>query len=129
MIFIKKQIKFFDIISRFCCPRFLSQVFISLCTTLIITFSDSSSSSVVKIPSFSFNFLTDCFKLNMNLHTQSTARKILVFLLNHSNLKMLSSVFEYGVSSFTCSACVISCGLFTNSSFAEALSRQSIVGH
>ena len=65
----------------------------------------------------------------MDLHTQATAHKVFVFLLNHSNLKMLSSVFEYGVSSFTCSACVISCSLFTDSSFAEALSRQSIAGH
>ena len=65
----------------------------------------------------------------MNLHTQATAHEILVFLLNRSNLKMLSSVFGHGVSSFTYSACIISCGLFTNSSFAEALSRQSIVGH
>ena len=65
----------------------------------------------------------------MNLHTQAAARKIIVFPLNHSNLKMLSSVSGYGVSSFTCSACVISCSLFTNSSFAEAFSGQSIVGH
>ena len=52
-------------------------------------------------------------KLNMNLHTQATARKSLVFLPNRPNLKMLSSVFEYGVSNFTCSACIISSGLFT----------------
>ena len=65
----------------------------------------------------------------MNMDTQATARRSLVFLLRCSNLRMFSPVFGHGVLSFTCSACVIFCGVFTYSSCAEALSMQPIVGH